>query len=216
MLSALIEPSMYILKKHIALSGMIMENAKVIESPEMDLEKEVSKITAGPNSLGIVYSRGRLDKTTRHVDFHFVDTEGKSVVRKGFNCSVPLSISIITNQLNSLDYLEIIHRMHLSLESFEFNLILPSIEEQVSKIPYALFYSDVAEKSGIPLSGNLKDGFRYYSFSISLNGFLLAPYVETANLVTAVDFKLIPYNGDIAKVGEINENNSVSIYIPKD
>ena len=217
MLTLLVEPAMYILKKHIALSGMVMTKNKIIESPAMDIESDLSKVTAGEDSLGILYNRGRIEKTGRHLDFHFHDnTSNKSVVRRGFNCSVPFNISIVTNQLGALDYLEIIHRMHLTLQSFGFNLEIPSIKDQVEKIPYSLYYSDVNEKSNIPISGNLKDGFRFYSFSVSLNGYLLAPYVEIANLVTAVDFKLIPYDGDILKVGEINENNSISIYIPKD
>lgn len=216
MLSMLLEPTMYVLKKHIALSGMVMTKNKLIESNGLDIEDNLSKIASGSDSLGIIYSRGRLEKEGRHVDFQFIDSDtGRSTVRRGFNCSVPFSISIVTNQLDSLDYLEIIHRMYLSLKSFGFSLEIPSIADQVSSIPYSVYYSDVSDKSDIPVSGSLKDGFRYYSFSISVNGYLLAPYVDNVNIVTQVDFKLIPYAGDVTKVGELNENNSVTLYIPK-
>jgi hypothetical protein len=217
MLSLLLEPTMFILKRHIALSGMIMTNNKLIESPGLDIEANLSKLGSGKDSLGILYSRKRLEKTGRAVNFQFYDNNdtSRTVTRKGFQCSIPFDISIVTNQLTSLDYLEIIHRMYLTLQTYGFNVEIPSIAGQVEKIPYGLYYSDVNDKSDNPVSGPLKDGFRYYNFSISVNGFLLAPYVESANLVSNVDFTITPYDGSIIKVGELTEDNSVSLYIPR-
>ena len=216
MLSLLVEPFMHVLKQHIALSGMNMTKNKHIESNGLDIQTNLSKVTQGADSLGIIYSRGKLSKEGRHIDFHFYDNNSSNnIVRRGFNCAIPFDLTIVTNQLASLDYLEIIHRMFLTLKTFQFNLIIPSISDQTENIPFSLYYTDVNEKSGVPVSGSLEGGFRFYNFTVTLTGYLLAPYVEMANLVTAVDFKLIPYDGDVAKIGELNEDNSVTVLIPE-
>lgn len=214
MISLLLEPALYILKKHIALSGMDMTKNKVIESNGLDVETNLSKIGTGQGTVGIIYSRDRINKTGRYVDFLFYDENGLAHTRRGFDSTLPLDITIVTDQLTNLDNLELIHRMYLSQKQYEFNLVIPSLQEDVEKIPYSVYYTKMNTKSENPVTGNLSSGFRFYNFTIEINGYLLAPYVKQVDIVTAIDFKLISYNGDKTTVVE-SENTALSIYLPK-
>lgn len=208
MISLLIPPTMDILIRHMTLAGM--DTSKAIHTPSngLDFDEEVAdKALKGDNTLAIIYERGRIQKDTqssRPIEFALTDQLGRAQTRKAIVATVPLDISIITNQISlDLDNFELLHRLELSTTTFGF--ILSDILHDVPKIEYTVSYSKLENKaSDVSTFGKVKKGFHSYNFQMNIQGYLLAPYVSSADIVTRVEYSM-GFKPDLLAFTEIIE-----------
>jgi hypothetical protein len=205
---------MYMLKQHMALAGLNIDKSKYLHSNGGDIQQGEDNFIQRDDTLGIVYERKRLirdARSSRHMEFAIKDKDGNHYTRKAILATVPFDINIVTNQLLDLDNFELLHRLELAHSSFEFTLNLPDTPEE--RLQFLMSYSDLSGKANEALTQlELRNGFHLYNFGVNIQGYLLAPYTTTIDIVTKVDFNLI-FTNDVYAGTEPEESNSVRIII---
>jgi hypothetical protein len=213
MLSLLVQPTTLLIRKHLALAGLNVNKSQVIQAPGLDSENYVDKFIEGKDTVGLLYERGKLKKSSlssKPIRVHLVTPEGQSVMREAISCIVPFNFAVISNQILDLDNYELLHSLKLATTTFGFDIVVPELVEQdVNYLQYSMSYVRLDEKSNEKLEIRaLKQGFHEYKFAVNVEGWLLAPYTTDLEITTNVVFEL--------KLGDLQKGQTAFIeYIPE-
>lgn len=211
MIAKLIIPAISVVKTHLALAGIDVSNLIHIESKGLDIEANIDNFQRGENTLGLLYDRGRLSKESspRPIEFPMTDLNGSHYIRKAMVGTLPINLVVVSNSLDDLDNVELMHRLELINRSFEMTVPLEGTPEE--SLLFTLSYHETHKANEANTVSESKAGFHSYAFTIKLQGYFLSPYISGVDIVSAVDFSFIL--SDLPEKDEPNDGNSIRTFI---